>query len=112
MGKTYTEAEAVEAVAAALIFAKLDVARNAADATGDTIEGIWGYTFRVDEGARELLAEGERIREANGIAFGMPDGQPMIAYDLSRAVREWLAAKEEGEPEGAEQGPESRPNIR
>lgn len=86
MGKVYTEAEAVEAVAAALLFRDLDIARNAEEAEDGTICGRMGYTFKVDEGTRELLVRAQRIAEEHGIAFGMFEG--LTHRDLRRAMRE------------------------
>ncbi len=87
MSRTYSEHEALQAVVAALAFHDLDVAKAASRGKGQTtLTGRMGYTFKVSEGARELLAKAEKILSVQGTAVGMYDDLPLTSHDLTRAI--------------------------
>ena len=86
MGKQYDESEALQAVAAALLFSDLRIGRAAVEADGTTLQLDMGHTCKVSEGARELLARAQELADEHGAALGMYRDLPLTARDLTRAV--------------------------
>lgn len=86
MGKAYDESEALQAVAAALLYGRLGIGRAAHEAEGTTLRLDMGHTCKVSKGARDLLARAQELVDERGAALGMCDDLPLTARDLTRAV--------------------------
>lgn len=86
MGKAYDESEALQAVAAALLYGRLGIGRAAHEAEGTTLRLDMGHTCKVSKGARDLLARAQELVDERGVALGMYDDLPLTARDLTRAV--------------------------
>lgn len=86
MGKAYDESEALQAVAAALLYGRLGIGRAAKEAEGTTLRLDMGHTCKVSKGARDLLARAQELVDEHGAALGMCDDLPLTARDLTRAI--------------------------
>lgn len=86
MTRHYYKSDVLQAVTAALLWGQMGIGRAARDQEGTDLDLDVGLTVCVDQGARDILREAQRLVDQHGIALGMESGQPLTRHDLRAAL--------------------------